>query len=126
MWIDHDDPNLENRMQQAIGAIAQRRFADAETQLNDLVAAAPDWAETWNKRATLYYLTHRAVESVADIRRPLELEPSHFGAICGFGQICLPHRAMAAAAEAFAAAMALHPPPHSSRPAPAPPAQGPP
>src|SRR3546814_9511305 len=89
MWIDHDDPNLENRMQQAIGAIAQRRFADGETQLNDLVAAAPDWAETWNKRATLYYLTHRDAESVADIRRTLELEPRHFGAICGFGQICL-------------------------------------
>src|SRR3546814_13985945 len=108
MWIDHDDPNLENRMQQAIGAIAQRRFADGETQLNDLVAAAPDWAETWNKRATLYYLTHRDAESVADIRRTLELEPRHFGAICGLGQICLRHGEMAAAAEAFAAALAIN------------------
>src|SRR3546814_6427569 len=105
--IAHDDPHLENRMQQAIGAIAQRRFADAETQLNDLVAAAPDWAETWNKRATLYYLTHRDAESVADIRRTLELEPRHFGAICGFGQICLRHGEMAAAAEAFAAALEI-------------------
>src|SRR3546814_14979372 len=64
IWIAHDDPHLENRMQQAIGAIAQRRFADAEPQLNDLVAAAPDWAATWNKRATLYYLPHRYPPSV--------------------------------------------------------------
>src|SRR3546814_14068836 len=61
IWIAHDDPHLENRMQQAIGAIAQRRFAYAETQLNDLVAAAPEWAETWNKRATLYYLERKSV-----------------------------------------------------------------
>src|SRR3546814_10353389 len=83
--IAHDDPHLENRMQQAIGAIAQRRFADAETQLNDLVAAAPDWAETWNKRATLYYLTHRDAESVADIRLILFLDALHPPALANAG-----------------------------------------
>jgi tetratricopeptide (TPR) repeat protein len=109
IWIAHDDPALESHMQQAIAAIARRRFADAELWLDDLVAAAPDWAEAWNKRATLYYLTHRDAESVADIRRTLELEPRHFGAVCGFGQICLRHGEIAAAAEAFAAALAINP-----------------
>lgn len=109
IWITHDDPHLESRMQLAISAIAQRRFDDAESLLDGLVAAAPDWAETWNKRATLYYLTRRDAESVTDIRRTLELEPRHFGAICGFGQICLRHGEMAAAAEAFAAALAINP-----------------
>jgi tetratricopeptide (TPR) repeat protein len=109
VWIAHDDPALEKQMQQAIAAIAQRRFAEAQGQLDLLVAAAPDWAEAWNKRATLHYLTHRDAESIADIRRTLELEPRHFGAICGFGQICLRHGEIAAAAEAFAAALAINP-----------------
>jgi tetratricopeptide (TPR) repeat protein len=109
IWIAHDDPGLESRMQQAIAAIAQRRLAEAEARLDALVAAAPGWAEAWNKRATLYYLTRRDAESIADIRRTLELEPRHFGAICGFGQICLRHGEVAAAAEAFAAALAINP-----------------
>jgi len=109
IWIAHDDPALETRMQQAIAGIARRQFAEAEALLDRLVADAPDWAEAWNKRATLYYLTRRDAESIADIRRALELEPRHFGAICGFGQICLRHGEIAAAAEAFAAALAINP-----------------
>jgi cytochrome c-type biogenesis protein CcmH/NrfG len=48
-------------------------------------------------------------ESVPDIRRTLELEPRHFGAICGFGQICLRHGNRAAALFAFDAALRINP-----------------
>lgn len=109
IWTSHEDPALEARMQRAISAIARRRFGEAETLLDGLVAAAPDWAEAWNKRATLYYLTRRDAEGIEDIRRSLELEPRHFGAICGFGQICLRHGETAAAASAFAAALQINP-----------------
>ena len=109
IWTSHDDPALETRMQHAIAAIARRRFDEAEQLLDGLVRDAPGWAETWNKRATLRFLQHRDAESVADIRRTLELEPRHFGAICGFGQICLRHGETAAAAGVFAAALEVNP-----------------
>ncbi|WP_341704030.1 hypothetical protein [Ferrovibrio sp.] len=109
IWIGHDDPALEARMQRAIAAIARRHLDEAGMLLDALVAEAPDWAEARNKRATVHYLSHRDAESIADIHRTLELEPRHFGAICGFGQICLRHGEMAAAAEAFAAALAINP-----------------
>lgn len=109
IWTSHDDPALEARMQRAIEAIARRRLDEAEQLLDGLVRDAPDWAETWNKRATLRFLQHRDGESAADIRRTLELEPRHFGAICGFGQICLRHGETAAAAGVFAAALELNP-----------------
>ncbi|HEX6957510.1 MAG TPA: tetratricopeptide repeat protein [Ferrovibrio sp.] len=109
IWTGHDDPALEARMQRAISAIARRRYAEAETLLDALTGEAPGWAEAWNKRATLYYLTRRDAESLDDIRRALQLEPRHFGAICGFGQICLRHGEKAAAASAFAAALQLNP-----------------
>lgn len=109
IWTSHADPALEAHMQRAISAIARRRFEEAERLLDDLVRQAPRWAEAWNKRATLRFLQHRDADSMADIRRTLELEPRHFGAICGFGQICLRHGETAAAAGVFAAALELNP-----------------
>jgi len=48
-------------------------------------------------------------ETEAAFRRTLELEPRHFGAICGFGQICLRHGNRAAALFAFDAALRINP-----------------
>lgn len=109
IWTGHDDPALEARMQRAISAIARRRLTEGETLLDTLVQDAPDWAEAWNKRATLHFLAQRDDASTADIHRALELEPRHFGAICGFAQICLRQGEVTAATEAFAAALALNP-----------------
>lgn len=109
IWVSHANPALEARLQRAISGIARRRFPETEDLLNELLREAPDWAEAWNKRATLFFLAQRDAESVADIRRTLQLEPRHFGAICGFGQICLRHGETAAAASAFEAALRLNP-----------------
>lgn len=109
IWTSHADGMLEAQLQQAIAGIARRRLQEAEPLLDALVRAAPHWAEAWNKRATLYFLMQRDAESLTDIRCTLQLEPRHFGAICGFGQICLRHGETAAAAGAFAAALQLNP-----------------
>ncbi len=89
IWIAGAEPSAGQAMNDAIAAIAQKQYAAAEDCLNRLIAAQPDWAEAWNKRATLYFLLGRDCESLGDIRRTLELEPRHFGAISGFAQICL-------------------------------------
>lgn len=109
IWTSHADAALEARLQRAISCIARRRYAEAEQVLDDLLRAAPRWAEAWNKRATLLYLQQRDAESIRDIHCTLRLEPRHFGAICGFGQICLRHGETAAAASAFDAALRLNP-----------------
>ena len=88
-WIAGNEPLAERIMNDAIAAIAQKRYADAEDCLNRLIAVQPEWAEAWNKRATLYFLQGRECESLSDVRRTLELEPRHFGAISGFAQICI-------------------------------------
>ena len=109
LWYSHPDQSLARRMNKAIGAIARGEFANASGLLDALVLDAPGWAEVWNKRATLYFLQECDLESVRDIQRTLELEPRHFGAMSGFGQICLRAGDEASALVAFQAALALNP-----------------
>lgn len=109
LWMAHSDPQAEEELERATRAIAARSFKDAEPILDALVVAHPEYAEAWNKRATLRFLQNRDVESVADIGRTLELEPRHFGAVCGFGQIALRHGDRDAALFAFTAALRINP-----------------
>lgn len=109
VWMSHDDPDAEDALNRATQAIAARELDEAEAILDTLVELHPGYAEAWNKRATLYFLQRRDRESVADIRRTLELEPRHFGAICGFGQICLRHGDRSGALFAFDAALRVNP-----------------
>jgi tetratricopeptide (TPR) repeat protein len=90
-------------------ALAALDFPAAEGILARLVGTHPDFAEAWNKRATLYYMQSRDEESVVNIHRTLELEPRHYGAICGFAQICLSLGDTDSALFAFDAALRVNP-----------------
>lgn len=109
MWTGHEDAAAAQLMERAVAAIAKRQHDIAETHLTRLVEDHPDYAEAWNKRATLFFVLKRDSESVADIERTLALEPRHFGAICGFAQICLRAGDRAAALAAFETALAINP-----------------
>lgn len=91
-----------------LDAEAHLRVADvagALEILDQLTVEYPTWAEAWNMRATVYFYEDRYEDSLADIMRVLELEPSHFGALVGRGFIHLrsgrPEEARAALEEAI-------------------------
>lgn len=109
MWTGHADAAAAQRMERAVAALAKRQHDVAETHLTRLTEDHPDYAEAWNKRATLLFALKRDDESVADIERTLALEPRHFGAICGFAQICLRAGDRAGALAAFETALAINP-----------------
>ena len=89
--------------------IAAKRYDIAETRLTRLLRSAPDFAEAWHKRATLYYMLGRDGECLHDIARTLELEPRHFAAMLHFAEILLGEGARNDARYAFSAALSLHP-----------------
>jgi tetratricopeptide (TPR) repeat protein len=109
LWHEHREPAAVEVMERAIVALGRKQYDVAETRLTALVELHPDYAETWNKRATLLFLLERDEESLADIARTLQLEPRHFGAICGFGQVCLRRGERAGALAAFEAALRINP-----------------
>ena len=54
---------------------------------NKVIVAKPNFAEAWNKRATAYFMMGNFTLSMQDIRKTLQLEPRHFGAMDGMGLI---------------------------------------
>jgi tetratricopeptide (TPR) repeat protein len=57
----------------------------AEDLLTQLIITFPDFAEAWNRRAVLYYITNRYQKSLADCETVLRLNQVHFGALHGLG-----------------------------------------
>ena len=68
----------------ALGADDHTR---AIAEFDQLIAAAPAYAEGWNKRATAYYLRGEYRASLLDIAETLRREPRHFGALSGWATI---------------------------------------
>ena len=87
IWMEHYDPEVESAMFQGIEAMKLQQFERAFGHFSLLIKLAPDYAEGWNKRATVLYLMGRFKDSEADVVRTLELEPRHFGALSGQGLI---------------------------------------
>ncbi len=109
LWMYHPHRAAALALDRATSDIASARYDIAETRLALLLRCRPDFPEAWNKRATLYYLQQRDDECLADLHRTLELEPRHFGALAGFGEICLGRGEREAAMLAFRAALRVHP-----------------
>jgi tetratricopeptide (TPR) repeat protein len=109
IWIQSDDDFAARLMQGGIQAMATRQHALALEYFDRLVERAPDFAEGWNKRATVHYLMDDYQASVLDIERTLELEPRHFGALSGLGMIYDAIGEPAAALRSFEAAVAINP-----------------
>lgn len=108
-WIAHENRENTRLMHIGIKAMADRRFDDAVEVYTALIDQAPDYAEAWNKRATVYFLQGKLALSTADVKQTLALEPRHFGALSGLGQIEILRGNGEAALIAFENAVKVHP-----------------
>ena len=108
-WCSHEHADAEAAMERVLLAIEGRQLRLATTLLGRLVVERPLWAEARNRCALVHFLLGDDVASVLDIRRTLELEPRHFGALAGLGRIALRNGDGEAALGAFEQALALNP-----------------
>jgi tetratricopeptide (TPR) repeat protein len=96
-------------MRQGARAMSANNFALALESFNALIRLAPNLAEAWNKRATLYYLMRKFDASIADVKQTLALEPRHFGAVAGLGLIFEQLGNLPAALQAFREGLKINP-----------------
>ena len=109
IWGEVADPDSRSLLARGTAAMNAGDARTARAAFDLLVAREPDFAEGWNKHATLLYLVGDDAGSVADVRRVLALEPRHFGALSGLGLIYARQDRPADALRSFEAALAIHP-----------------
>lgn len=95
----------------AIGTELMNRgkFVQAHTIFSNIIKKEPDWAESWNKRATVLYLMKKYQSSLDDIEKALTLEPRHFGALSGQGLVYIKLGEYEKAIESYKKAQKIYP-----------------
>lgn len=108
-WMYHPNARAARALDASVADIAAQRLDLAETRLVRLLRARPDYAEAWNKLATVYYLRGWDEACLQAICRTLVLEPRHFGALAELGEVFLAAGKPEEALLAFRAAWRIHP-----------------
>ncbi|MDJ0614437.1 MAG: hypothetical protein QNJ29_12260 [Rhizobiaceae bacterium] len=86
-WSFSGSRSVDLLMSWAARAMGAKDYSKAQDLLDHVIVLAPDYAEGWNRRATLYYTIDDFGKSLADIETTLALEPRHFGALSGLAAI---------------------------------------
>lgn len=109
VWLRSGSDTADLLMTRALTAWQGNDFAIARGLLDRIVALEPQWAEAWNKRATLRFLTDDPKGAQSDAERALALEPRHYGALTGLSVIFRENGDKTRALDALRKALALAP-----------------
>ena len=82
---------------------------DAIRDFTKVIELDPNWAEAWNKRATVLYLLGEFRKSQNDIDKVLELEERHFGALAGQGLVNIQLKNYEKAIKSYQKALEIYP-----------------
>ncbi|MFC3674119.1 tetratricopeptide repeat protein [Ferrovibrio xuzhouensis] len=86
-WMVSGSDTIDALMKGGITVMDKGDYKRADAIFSSMIELKPDYAEAYNKRATVRFLAGDYAGSVADIERTLKLEPRHFGALSGLGTI---------------------------------------
>ena len=109
IWMESGDSTVDQMIARGTAAMSLGQFKGALAAFNAVIELAPDFAEGWNKRATVYYLIGNYHASLGDIDETLKLEPRHFGALSGRGLVYIELDEEERALDSFEAALEVHP-----------------
>lgn len=108
-WTYSGRGDVDALMLQAGSAMGHRDFRMASVLLDEVVQLVPDFAEGWNRRATLRWMMDDHAGSQADIDKVLALEPRHFGALAGRAMILVEAERFKEALDVYRRALAINP-----------------
>ena len=98
VWSRSGDIEADGLLQIGIEQMNRGDGPAAAETFTKVIQRKPDFAEAWNKRATVYFLMGEHEKSLKDCDEVMKRNPAHFGALAGYGQIYLqldqPERAL--------------------------------
>jgi len=109
VWSRSGDAHVDDLLKRGISEMSAEHFAEAIATFTQVIELKPDFAEGWNKRATVFYLAGEYRRSLADCDEVIKRNPSHFGALSGYGQIYLQLDQPEKALEYFRRALTVNP-----------------
>lgn len=88
LWSTHpSDQKLTEMLSKGSDLVNNQKLNEAIIIFSKVIDLDPEWAEAWNKRATVLYLIGEYQGSQNDINKVLQLEDRHFGALAGQGLV---------------------------------------
>ncbi len=89
IWGRTDSKSINALYTRGTSEMAAGELQKSIATFSQIIRTRPDFAEAWNKRATLYFFTGELQKSIADCDEVIKRNPNHFGALSGYGQIYL-------------------------------------
>lgn len=108
-WRQSGSATVDLLMQWAGKAVSDKNNGAALDFLDQVTVLQPDYAEAWNRRATLHYTMGDLRKSMADINQVLSEEPRYFPAIAGMATILTDSGEDALALKAWERYLAIYP-----------------
>jgi tetratricopeptide (TPR) repeat protein len=109
IWERSGDRAIDLMFRQGVRQMQIGANADALATFTRIIKKKPDFAEAWNKRATVYYNTGDYQASLRDCDEVIKRNPLHFSALAGYGlnyiELDDPERAL----DYFQRALAINP-----------------
>ena len=110
LWSTHPSENsLTALLEDGSSYVSQNKLETAYETFTKAIKLDSNWAEAWNKRATVLYMMGKYEQSQADIDKVLELEQRHFGALAGQGLVQTALNNYKKAIDSYIEAHKIHP-----------------
>ena len=110
LWSTHPtDEKLTARLEEGSQFVRDQNYLKARDVFTEVINLDQNWAEAWNKRATVFYLLGNFEESQKDIDKVLELESRHFGALAGQGLVNIQLKNYEKAISSYEKALNIYP-----------------
>ncbi|MEO8543528.1 MAG: tetratricopeptide repeat protein [Burkholderiaceae bacterium] len=87
VWGRSGDADIDALYEQGVALMQAGELPKAVRLFSDIIARRPQFAEAWNKRATLFYMLDQYELSMKDCDEVLRRVPQHFGALSGYAQM---------------------------------------
>jgi tetratricopeptide (TPR) repeat protein len=109
IWSRSGNPAIDVQFSKGLRLMQATKLDEAVDVFSSIIKKQPQFAEAWNKRATLYFMQGKLSLSMSDCDEVIKRNRNHFGALSGYGQIQAQLGELEKAIEYFEKALAINP-----------------